>query len=173
MKYDAPISPVSSISSARYAPYTTSSLTSSATTSAASVWSDASSQSSDDTSISAPSSDSESCESRYNARTKFNVDHLRNVRPTVHQQPMADVVPAELRQNPRRTASGPHSKAICPPTLVRQSDRKVNFVDSLVGRSHFDRLRTASELALNYFTSRFIDSDRRSHLAPFVCRMPQ
>jgi hypothetical protein len=139
MTCDAPCSPVSSTSSTRYAPYHTSSLTSSTLTSAASVWSDASSQSSDDTSISAHSSDSESCEPRYISRTKANVEHMRYVRPAV-QQPKADVLPAELRQNPRRTASGPHSKAACPPSLVRQSDRKVNFVDSLVGRSHLDKL---------------------------------
>ncbi|KAI9163379.1 G1 S-specific cyclin pas1 [Paramyrothecium foliicola] len=135
MKCDAPISPAASISSTRYAPYTTSSLTSSATTSAASVWSDASSQSSDDSSISAHSSDSESCEPRYIPRNKVNIDPFRNVRPVAYQQPKTDVLPAELRQNPRRTASGPHSKATCPPTLVRQSDRKVNFVDSLVDSS--------------------------------------
>ena len=42
----------------------------------------------------------------------------------------ADVVPAELRQNPRRTSS---TRSGCPPKLVHQQDRKVNFVDSLVG----------------------------------------
>jgi hypothetical protein len=35
-----------------------------------------------------------------------------------------------LRQNPRRTSA---ARPVCPPALVRQSDRKVNFVDSLVG----------------------------------------
>lgn len=134
MKCDVPCSPVASISSTRYAPYNTSSLTSSTTTSNASVWSDASSQSSDDTSISAHSSDSESCETRYIPRPKANADHLRYVR-SVAQQPKVAALPAEMRQNPRRTSTGPHSKAACPPSLVRQSDRKVNFVDSLVDSS--------------------------------------
>jgi hypothetical protein len=130
MRYDAPISPVSdSSSTTRYAPYNIASLTSSATISNASVWSDASSQSSDDTSISAHSSDSESCEPRYMNRPEVNT------RPLVHQQSRTDALPLEQRQNPRRTVSGPHSKAACPPTLVRQSDRKVNFVDSLVDSS--------------------------------------
>lgn len=40
----------------------------------------------------------------------------------------ADVVPSELRQNPRRTSA----RAAHPPKLVHQHDRKVNFVDSLV-----------------------------------------
>jgi len=39
-------------------------------------------------------------------------------------------IPAEQRQNPRRSSSG------CPPALVRQSERKVTFVDSLVGKKY-------------------------------------
>jgi hypothetical protein len=45
-------------------------------------------------------------------------------------------VPAELRMHPRRTnvaTSG--SAARPPPCLLRQSERKVNFVDNLVGKS--------------------------------------
>ncbi|KKZ59134.1 hypothetical protein EMCG_05468 [[Emmonsia] crescens] len=44
-------------------------------------------------------------------------------------------VAPELRQNPRRTYSNTSSSSTCsrpPPTLVRQCDRKVNFVDNLV-----------------------------------------
>ncbi|OJD20320.1 hypothetical protein ACJ73_08346 [Blastomyces percursus] len=44
-------------------------------------------------------------------------------------------VAPELRQNPRRTYSNISSSSACsrpPPTLVRQCDRKVNFVDNLV-----------------------------------------
>lgn len=41
------------------------------------------------------------------------------------------VVPAEQRQNPRRSSS----QTSKPPTLVRQDERKVSFVDSLVGKS--------------------------------------
>ena len=45
----------------------------------------------------------------------------------------------EYRLNPRRTRPPPESHNGCnaprpPPSLVRQSDRKVNFVDSLVGK---------------------------------------
>ncbi|OJD14532.1 hypothetical protein AJ78_05113 [Emergomyces pasteurianus Ep9510] len=44
-------------------------------------------------------------------------------------------VAPELRQNPRRTYSNSSTSSACarpPPTLVRQCDRKVNFVDNLV-----------------------------------------
>lgn len=47
-------------------------------------------------------------------------------------------VAPELRKHPRRTgvqASNGAATARPPPTLVRQSDRKVNFVDNLVGKS--------------------------------------
>lgn len=46
-------------------------------------------------------------------------------------------VPPELRMHPRRTNSvasnGPAARP--PPCLLRQSERKVNFVDNLVGKS--------------------------------------
>lgn len=52
-------------------------------------------------------------------------------------------VPPELRKNPRRTNSlgvssngAPSSCVRAPPSLVRQCERKVNFVDNLVGKSH-------------------------------------
>lgn len=43
-------------------------------------------------------------------------------------------VPPELRQNPRRTnqTGGPSTGSKPPPSLVRQSERKVSFVDNLV-----------------------------------------
>lgn len=52
--------------------------------------------------------------------------------------PKADgSVPPELRMHPRRTnntaANGPAARP--PPCLLRQSERKVNFVDNLVGKS--------------------------------------
>lgn len=50
-----------------------------------------------------------------------------------HQQlTYADVtsVPAQQRQHPRRSSLAKHQR---PPPLVRQADRKVNFVDNLVG----------------------------------------
>lgn len=42
-------------------------------------------------------------------------------------------VPLELRQHPRRTKGFATARPSCPPLLVRQEDRKVNFVDNLVG----------------------------------------
>jgi hypothetical protein len=41
------------------------------------------------------------------------------------------LVPVEQRQHPRRSSSTLNQRA--PPQLVRQSERKVNFVDCLVG----------------------------------------
>ena len=44
-------------------------------------------------------------------------------------------VPLELRQHPRRTQTDPHSGYFnAPPLLLRQVDRKENFVESLVGK---------------------------------------
>ncbi|MCJ1405296.1 hypothetical protein MMC11_008523 [Xylographa trunciseda] len=55
------------------------------------------------------------------------------------ERPSEDVVPLELRQNPRRTQAPTQddvlngcSTARPPPALVRQCDRKDNFVESLV-----------------------------------------
>lgn len=101
----------------------------------ASVWSgsDTASQTSDDASASTSSSDSDHWQSVF-------LQAIRR-RPEVpsQQQQTAPIpipaVPAELRQNPRRTASSSSSSGCHPPSLVRQSDRKVNFVDSLVDSS--------------------------------------
>ncbi|KAH6888102.1 hypothetical protein B0T10DRAFT_68216 [Thelonectria olida] len=115
-----------------YAPYN-SSLAGSASSSSTSIWSDAGSQSSDDSSFSS-NSDSDSCESYcYSKRTR-PAETLLKYCQRAPQVP-AEAVPAQLRQNPRRTSTGPHSKAACPPALIRQSDRKVNFVDNLVDSS--------------------------------------
>ncbi|RSL60358.1 hypothetical protein CEP54_006815 [Fusarium duplospermum] len=127
MKCDATLSPAS-IPATHYAPYNAS-LASSASTSTSSVWSDTSSQNSDDTSASVHSSDSDSCESFFSAKASA-ADRVLNFRRHA-QKPQTDAVPAELRQNPRRTSNGPKVR----PSLVRQSDRKVNFVDSLVDSS--------------------------------------
>lgn len=53
-------------------------------------------------------------------------------------------VPLEMRKNPRRTNSYVSSNGVCasgarpPPALLRQCERKIDFVDKLVGkfRSH-------------------------------------
>lgn len=100
-------------------------LASSASTSTASVWSDTSSQASDDSSASAISSDTDSCDSYCAPVSRKTVLQPRHA---------SEVVPTELRQNPRRSAGGSKARG-CPPTLVRQSDRKVNFVDNLVDSS--------------------------------------
>lgn len=118
--------------STQYAPYN-SILAHSASTSTASVWSDTASQASDDTSISTNTSDSDSCDSYCLSKQPTSVDNAINYRRSIQHQHAADAVPAELRQNPRRTNSGSVVRAACPPPLVRQSHRKVNFVDSLVG----------------------------------------
>ncbi|KAI0849985.1 hypothetical protein F5Y00DRAFT_47362 [Daldinia vernicosa] len=141
-----------------------SSISSSASSSSASVWSEASSQASDDTSISICTSDpSERCESYgYSRRSKpSQSDHLcklirslpdhlcKQIRilPTdyfkdydyfrdyIRGYSQQTEVPQELRQNPRRTSGSATSRTGCPPSLIRQSDRKVNFVDSLVDSS--------------------------------------
>ncbi|OAA42737.1 G1/S-specific cyclin Pcl5 [Metarhizium rileyi] len=134
MKYDADDSPAYVASISRYAPYT-SVIGSVASTSATSIWSDTASQSSDDTSVSAHTSDSDSCDAFCRSkRAATTAQNVVNYRRSLHQRE-AEAVPAELRQHPRRTAPGCRtSRGGCPP-LVRQSDRKVNFVDSLVDSS--------------------------------------
>ncbi|KAM0273937.1 hypothetical protein ACHAQH_008109 [Verticillium albo-atrum] len=98
-------------------PYS-SSLDSTRSALSASGWSAASLQSSTDTSPNS-SSDSDSC------------DSYPTTRPPASRDEASLAVPAELRQNPRRS-NGAGVRA--PPALVRQSDRKVNFVDTLVGK---------------------------------------
>lgn len=146
MKYDAPLSPVSILAS-RYAPFN-SSLSSSAYTSTTSVWSDTASQSSDDTAFSSQSSDPDS--NSYFTKSAA-ADSAFNYQPCI-KKTRAEIVPAELRQNSRRTSNS--NRAACPPTLVRQSDRKVNFVDSLVGM--FQCRITHTHVLLLSLHSRFL-----------------
>jgi PHO85 cyclin-5 len=107
------------------------SIASSASSSSASVFSnsdDASSQS---------SSDSES----YDCPTNHIAPSFTPANGTCEQststatcwpkQKLTVEVPTEQRQHPRRS-----SAAGCPPALVRQCDRKVSFVDSLVGKNY-------------------------------------
>ncbi|PHH86025.1 hypothetical protein CDD83_10851 [Cordyceps sp. RAO-2017] len=110
---------------------------SSASTSASSVWSDATSQSSDDDlSGSVSGSDSDSCDGH--CRPKPPPQAPVESAPALRRPPPpreADPVAPELRLNPRRTAAPSHAgRLAAPPILVRQSDRRINFVDSLVGR---------------------------------------
>ncbi|KAM3513657.1 hypothetical protein MY11210_002668 [Beauveria gryllotalpidicola] len=97
-----------------------------------STWSDTASQSSDDTSISS-TCDSDSCDSYY--RKHHAPAQTVNYRTALTQATVSEPLPKELRQNPRRSAPGSRARGACPPSLVRQSDRKVNFVDSLVDSS--------------------------------------
>ncbi|KAI1479748.1 hypothetical protein F4774DRAFT_418613 [Daldinia eschscholtzii] len=128
------------VNSSQNGPYN-SSIASSASSSSASVWSEASSQASDDTSISMFTSDaSERCDSYVPSRQPMPSRpdiFCKQVLPTTcwPGQPQQTEVPQELRQNPRRTSSSATSRTGCPPSLIRQSDRKVNFVDSLVDSS--------------------------------------
>ncbi|KAI0124746.1 cyclin [Xylariales sp. AK1849] len=116
-----------------------SSIASSASSSSASVWSDASSQHSDDTSISAITSDSSEHCGAYclnSQPSEITHDQANSTSSWAGQASQASVeVSQELRQNPRRTSSSTSARPGCPPALVRQSDRKVNFVDNLVDSS--------------------------------------
>ncbi|KAI1768189.1 hypothetical protein GGR53DRAFT_15614 [Hypoxylon sp. FL1150] len=129
------------INSSQNGPYN-SSIASSASSSSASVWSEASSQSSDDTSVSTYTSDSlEQCDSYPYSRQAGTTQSglcsqgLPSASWSAQTQLHQPEVPQELRQNPRRTNSGATTRNGCPPPLIRQSDRKVNFVDSLVDSS--------------------------------------
>lgn len=124
-------------------PYHTS-LSSSASSSTASVWSDASSQLSDDTTLTAPTSNSsEPCDSYCHSQPSVSFpapdvscDQVKATASWMRQTQLqtAVEVPRELRQNPRRTSNGAVAKAGRRPVIPRQSDRKVNFVDNLVGK---------------------------------------
>ena len=116
----------------------------SASSSTASVWSDASSQLSDDTTLTAPTSNSsEPCDPYCHSQpsTLFQApnvscDQVKAPASWVRQTQLqtAVEVPRELRQNPRRTSNSAVAKSGRPPVLTRQSDRKGNFVDNLVGK---------------------------------------
>ncbi|KAF3768714.1 hypothetical protein M406DRAFT_273187, partial [Cryphonectria parasitica EP155] len=100
------------------------SYTSSLSSATASVCSDASSslsQSSDDTTASSLSVD-------VPPRCGFAF-----AKP--HAQPVVSDARRSLRTNPRRTSNTATSRTGCPPTLVRQAERKLNFVDNLVDSS--------------------------------------
>jgi hypothetical protein len=127
-EYDSP----AFIDSIRNAPYC-SSLASSASASSASVWSDTGSQHSDDTSVSSLSSDSDPCDSYCLSRQQQQSGGVKLANPWPKPQPAQPRLDlaSDLRRNPRRTSI---SRPGCPPTLVRQCDRKVNFVDNLVGK---------------------------------------
>jgi hypothetical protein len=174
--------PPAPIHPSRNAPYNLS-LATSASSSAASFWSDVSSQHSDDTVSTAPTSYSDSCDSYYFSQpptsSQFSVSSLgSSCEPAVKlQDPWAnaqlqpqiqvELPPAELRQNPRRTAA-PRSGR--PPSLVRQSDRKLSFVENLVGKRH---LAHCQGHVLKPAPYRHVDPYRRGHLAHFISAAPE
>ncbi|KAK0655984.1 hypothetical protein B0T16DRAFT_320423 [Cercophora newfieldiana] len=121
-------------------------LATAASSSSGSVWSDNSSQHSDDSSSSA-ASDSDSCDSYCFSQpapssSQSSVSSVESACEPIakvldHQSKQClqtqAVLPRELRQNPRRTRRVDSFRA--PPTLVRQTERKHNFVDNLVDSS--------------------------------------
>lgn len=136
MKYDEDVSP-GFAQPLRHAIYN-SSIASSASASTASVWSSNSDLSSH-TSDSSNTSDDGSSGVSLDGDAYDSYCCSKQTRSDARVAP-ATSVPVELRQNPRRSAPGSNGRP-CPPPLVRQSDRKVNFVDSLVGMSHMHTLR--------------------------------
>jgi hypothetical protein len=153
------------------------SLASSASSSSASVWSDVASQSSDDSSVHSSGVGSESdipdtycCASQppYQS-TQQNICEANVTSAACWPKNIPTSIPSEQRQHPRRTSVAAGTRLGCPPSLVRQCDRKVTFVDSLVGK-----LQNAFHLidrSYNSIPSRFLCSNRRSHMAPFVCNV--
>ena len=91
-------------------------------------------------------------------------------------QPPPEVVALECRQHPRRTqrlnsSESQHAKTTktCPrppPSLVRQSERKDNFVDSLVGKLTCLAIQEG-ETTDEPITSRHHNTDDRDHMASF------
>jgi hypothetical protein len=120
----------------QHGPYS-SSLASSASSSSASVWSDAASQSSDDSSVTSASSDSESSET-YCYKRQQAPSTVEQSAPVAIYWPkqnasVQEVIPTTEHRHPRRSNNG--GAAVAPPTLKRQSDRKISFVDNLVDSS--------------------------------------
>ncbi|KAH6630242.1 hypothetical protein B0J18DRAFT_443148 [Chaetomium sp. MPI-SDFR-AT-0129] len=142
--------PIPSNTHANNAPYNLS-LATSASSSASSFWSDVSSQHSDDSVSTAATSHSDFCDSYYASQrpssSQTSVSSLGSFCEPVSQtrapwakhqvQPPAqlEIPPSEYRPNPRRTCASATSRTGRPPSLVRQSDRKLSFVENLVDTS--------------------------------------
>lgn len=118
------------------------SIASSASSSQTSIFSDtASAQSSIASSISDDfRSSQEDARDRYSASAQSQHKYVAEpqLSQACQQQQLsyADVtsVPSHQRQHPRRSSLAKHQR---PPPLVRQADRKINFVDNLVGKHNF------------------------------------
>ncbi len=129
------------VSSYHDGPYNPS-LASSASSSSASVWSDVASQSSDDSSVHSAGAGSESdipetycCMSQPSYQpSQLNIGDSGVTTSSCWPKGVLASVAPEQRKHPRRTSTSAVARLGCPPSLVRQCDRKVNFVDSLVGK---------------------------------------
>lgn len=128
---------------------TASSLSTLASAASASMWSAPSSQNSDSTTISGAGCESYTCGESQDAyqQTRLvtgklfgeslpNPAEISFHRQTQHQSSHArEASPhPEPRKNPRRTSAACSASRGHPPTLIRQVDRKVEFVDKLVGK---------------------------------------
>lgn len=125
---------------------TASSLSTLASAASSSAWSAPSSQNSDFTTTSVigresyPGAESQDASQQKRLVTgKLFGESLRHpAELNFHQQTQQqssqarEAIPAELRKNPRRTSAASSASRGCPPTLFRQVDRKVEFVDKLV-----------------------------------------
>lgn len=113
------------------------SVISSAATSQASIFSD--DAASEQSSIASCSSDDFRIgqEERFCAPAQASVEQTSfySTKACLQQPTYADVtsVPLAQRQHPRRSSLARNQK---PPPLVRQADRKLNFVDNLVGKQY-------------------------------------
>lgn len=113
------------------------SIASSASSSQASIFSEAeSTQSSVASSISDDFRSQEDARERSCAQAQLQQKHIIDAQLSQARQQQlsyADVtsVPSQQRQHPRRCSLAKNQR---PPPLVRQADRKVNFVDNLVGK---------------------------------------
>jgi hypothetical protein len=139
-----------------------SSLSTLSSATSASVWSVPSSQHSDFTSYSVTGSEARYCdESRHASQQQQRLVPGRlfgesfppelgfQQQQTQYQAPQApEVIPSELRKNPRRTSAAASAARGCPPTLFKQVDRKVEFVDKLVGKEPV-RTHPSNVLMLN------------------------
>lgn len=157
----------------QHEPYS-SSLESATTHASDSVWSAAASQSSNETSPShSSSSDSDPCDSYILSRQTSLGDQPSKftgawAKKTI--QPAHATLPSELRQNPRRSAD---NATRCPPALVRQCDRKVNFVDNLVGKKRPVNAGCVRAPNTKLYSRRLFNPDRRGHLALVFRCLPQ
>lgn len=104
---------------------------------------------------------------------RLNSTTTKHEQPEV--QPLSQAVAPESRKHPRRThrdAQGNDrngaAASACPrppPALVRQCERKDNFVDSLVGK--ITSFATFDIKCLPSYSKRYHNSNDRDHLAAF------